>query len=128
MGRCGYRVGVRLGGGLRCCGLVLLSLLEWLSGVMSGSIGAVFGFYMVNNTLQSRATEMAPQMRGTAIAVFAFCLFMGQASGVAVCGLAIQLLHYGSTFAISGTGLALLGFWFATRIGAHRARVHARAT
>jgi predicted MFS family arabinose efflux permease len=75
---------------------------------------------MFHNTLQTRATEMAPQTRGTAIAVFAFCLFMGQASGVAVCGFAIRFLHYGWTFALTGAGLALLGFWFAVRIAVHR--------
>ena len=63
-----------------------------------------------------------------AIAVFAFCLFMGQAGGVAACGIAIRLLHYGWTFAISGAGLALLGYWFAVKIAKHRAQVQARTT
>ncbi|MEO8157535.1 MAG: MFS transporter [Betaproteobacteria bacterium] len=128
LARLGEKGFVRLGGALMFVCMALLPLLQWWQAAIPVFIVAGFGFYMFHNTLQTRATEMAPQMRGTAIAVFAFCLFMGQASGVAVCGLAIQLLHYGSTFAISGTGLALLGFWFATRIGAHRARVHARAT
>jgi MFS transporter, YNFM family, putative membrane transport protein len=83
---------------------------------------------MFHNTLQTRATEMAPQARGTAIAVFAFFLFMGQASGVAVCGVVIRYLHYGWTFAITGALLVLLGFWFATRIEAHRSHAHARIT
>ena len=87
-----------------------------------------FGFYMFHNTLQTRATEMAPKARGTAIAVFAFCLFMGQAGGVAVCGVAIRLLDYGWTFVISGAGLGLLGYWFAVRIAAHRAQGQARVT
>jgi predicted MFS family arabinose efflux permease len=81
---------------------------------------------MFHNTLQTRATEMAPQARGTAIAVFAFCLFMGQAGGVAIFGVIIRVLDYGWTFAISGAGLALLGIWFAGRIGAHRTHGQAR--
>ncbi len=83
---------------------------------------------MFHNTLQTRATEMAPQTRGTAIAVFAFCLFMGQASGVAVCGVAIRMLDYGWTFVISGAGLVLLGYWFAVRIAAHRSQGQPRVT
>jgi predicted MFS family arabinose efflux permease len=117
---------VRLGGTLLFICMALLPLLPWWQATIPIFIFAGFGFYMFHNTLQTKATEMAPQARGTAIAVFAFCLFMGQAGGVAVCGGVIRLLHYGWTFAASGAGLALLGFWFARRIAAHRLQVQAR--
>ena len=83
-------------------------------------IAAGFGFYMFHNTLQTKATEMAPQARGTAIAVFAFSLFMGQASGVALCGALIRVANYEWTFVAMGTTLAALGWWFATRVERHR--------
>jgi predicted MFS family arabinose efflux permease len=127
LARLGEKGFVRLGGALLFLCMALLPLLQWWQAAIPVFIVAGFGFYMFHNTLQTRATEMAPQARGTAIAVFAFCLFMGQAGGVAACGAAIHLLHYGWTFALSGTSLALLGFWFAARIEAHRAQVHARA-
>ena len=114
---------VRLGGGLIFICMATLPLLQWWQATIPLFIVAGFGFYMFHNTLQTRATEMAPRTRGTAIAVFAFCLFMGQAGGVAACGLMIRLLHYGWTFTIGGAALALLGFWFARRIDAHRSQV-----
>ena len=128
LARLGEKGFVRLGGALMFVCMAILPLLPWWQAAIPVFIVAGFGFYMFHNTLQTRATEMAPQMRGTAIAVFAFCLFMGQAGGVAACGVAIRLLHYGWTFAICGAGLAILGYWFAVRIAEHRARVQARAT
>ena len=128
LARLGEKDFVRLGGALLFICMAMLPLLPWWQAAIPVFIVAGFGFYMFHNTLQTRATEMAPQMRGTAIAVFAFCLFMGQAGGVVACGVAIRLLHYGWTFVISGAGLALLGYWFALRIGAHRSQVQARVT
>ena len=119
---------VRLGGALMFICMTVLPLLPWWQAAIPVFIVAGFGFYMFHNTLQTRATEMAPQTRGTAIAVFAFCLFMGQAGGVAVCGIAIRLLDYGWTFVISGAGLVLLGIWFAVRIAAHRSHGQPRVT
>ena len=122
LARLGEKGFVRLGGALMFICMAVLPLLPWWQAAIPVFIVAGFGFYMFHNTLQTRATEMAPQTRGTAIAVFAFCLFMGQAAGVAVCGVAIRLLDYGWTFAINGSGLVLLGIWFAVRIAAHRSQ------
>lgn len=122
LARLGEKGFVRLGGALMFICMAVLPLLPWWQAAIPVFIVAGFGFYMFHNTLQTRATEMAPQTRGTAIAVFAFCLFMGQAAGVAVCGVAIRQLDYGWTFAINGSGLVLLGIWFAVRIAAHRSQ------
>jgi predicted MFS family arabinose efflux permease len=128
LARLGEKGFVRLGGALMFICMAVLPLLPWWQAAVPVFIVAGFGFYMFHNTLQTRATEMAPQTRGTAIAVFAFCLFMGQASGVAVCGVAIRMLDYGWTFVISGAGLVLLGYWFAVRIAAHRSQGQPRVT
>jgi predicted MFS family arabinose efflux permease len=128
LARLGEKGFVRLGGALMFICMAALPLLPWWQATIPVFIIAGFGFYMFHNTLQTRATEMAPQARGTAIAVFAFCLFMGQAGGVAACGIAIRLLDYGWTFVISGAGLVLLGIWFAVRIAAHRSHGQARVT
>ncbi len=126
LARLGEQGFVRLGGTLLLLCMGAIALLPSWQATIPVFIIAGFGFYMFHNTLQTRATEMAPNARGTAIAVFAFCLFMGQAGGVAVCGIAIRLLHYAWTFALCGAGLALLGYWFAVRIAAHRSGVDAR--
>ena len=48
------------------------------------------GFYMLHNTLQTNATQMAPERRGTAVAAFACCFFLGQSVGVGVAGLVVD--------------------------------------
>jgi predicted MFS family arabinose efflux permease len=75
-----------------------------------------FGFYLLHNTLQTKATEMYASARGTAISAFALCLFCGQAVGVAVFGRAIARFGYGVSFAAAGVGLSLLALFFAGRL------------
>jgi predicted MFS family arabinose efflux permease len=112
--------GFVLAGGLILfvCFLALPLLPAWQATVPI-FIASGFGFYMFHNTLQTKATEMAPQARGTAIAVFAFSLFMGQASGVAACGLLISAVGYQWSFMLAGVGLLALGQWFAGRVRSH---------
>ena len=40
-----------------------------------------FGFYSIHNSLQTQATELAPDNRGAAVALFAFFFFVGQSAG-----------------------------------------------
>ncbi len=44
------------------------------------------GMYMLHATLQTNATQMAPEARGLAVSTFANALFLGQASGVWLAG------------------------------------------
>ena len=64
-----------------------------------------FGTYLYHNTLQTHATQMAPAVRGTAVALFAFCLFTGQAIGVSVAGFMFD--HDGSTLMLLVPAMAL---------------------
>ncbi len=75
-----------------------------------------FGFYMLHNTLQTKATEMYPQARGTAISAFALSLFCGQAIGVALFGRAIAHVGYPPAFVVTGLALLLLAVWFARQL------------
>lgn len=111
---------VKIGSGLLLACFAVLPLLPYWQLTVAVFVVAGFGFYMFHNTLQTKATEMAPQSRGTAIAVFAFALFMGQASGVAVFGGLIRLVHYEWAFVASGLCLAVLGPWFASRVERQR--------
>jgi predicted MFS family arabinose efflux permease len=83
-------------------------------------VGIGFGFYMFHNTLQTRASEMAPHARGSAVSLFAFCLFLGQAIGVSAFGAGIALAGYVPLLVGAGVGLALLGHWFRRRLAVHR--------
>jgi predicted MFS family arabinose efflux permease len=63
------------------------------------------GYYTMHGTLQTRATEMAPESRGAAISLFAFFFFMGQATGPQVLGRILKSNGYGPTFITAGIGL-----------------------
>ena len=65
------------------------------------------GFYMLHNTLQTHATQMAPERRGTAVAAFACCFFLGQSIGVGLAGLAVDRL--GTAPVLAAGALGLLG-------------------
>ena len=71
------------------------------------------GYYMLHNTLQTNATQMTPQARGTAVAIFSSALYLGQTLGAAINGIVVD--HFGSlpVFAIAAAGLLGLGLWFA---------------
>jgi predicted MFS family arabinose efflux permease len=63
------------------------------------------GYYTMHGTLQTRATEMAPEARGTAVSLFAFFFFMGQATGPLLLGSILKAKGYGPAFITSGVGL-----------------------
>ena len=69
-------------------------------------------FYMLHNTLQVHATEMAPEARGSAVSSFAFCLFLGQAAGVAALGLLVEWVGYRPVMLVVALGLVALALWF----------------
>jgi predicted MFS family arabinose efflux permease len=77
---------------------------------------AGFGFYLLHNTLQTRATEMAPEARGTGLSVFAFSLFTGQAAGVQLGAAGIRTVGYHWTFTGAGLLLLAMGIWFSGRL------------
>ncbi len=65
------------------------------------------GFYMMHNTLQTHATQMASERRGTAVAAFACCFFLGQSLGVGLAGLVVD--HAGTGWVLAAGALGLLG-------------------
>ena len=70
-----------------------------------------FAFNMLHNTLQIRATEMAPHARGIGLALFSFAWTLGQGVGVYVMGAGVGLVGYASMVAIYGAGFGLFGVW-----------------
>lgn len=64
------------------------------------------GFYMLHNTLQTNATQMAPERRGAAVSAFAFCYFLGQSTGLALAGWVVG--HIGTTGLIAAGGVCVL--------------------
>ena len=71
------------------------------------------GFYMLHNTLQTNATQMAPESRGTAVAMFVSAFFLGQSAGVAIGAWVIDTASVSWLFASSAAILPVLGVGFA---------------
>lgn len=78
------------------------------------------GLYMMHNTLQMLATQMAPEARGGALALFATCLFTGQSAGVWLASHAVDEAGTAPVFAVAAIGLPLLALEFRRRLATHR--------
>jgi len=122
------QTGLTLGGGLVIAAAFLALAVEpawwlaflalavepawWLAPVATTAIG--LGFYMFHNTLQTKATQMTPEARGTAVSFFTSALYLGQTIGVAAGALVIDRL--GAVPLYIGTAIAfpLLALWFAS--------------
>ncbi len=78
------------------------------------------GFYMLHNTLQVHATQMAPETRGAAVALFAFFLFTGQSMGIWLASHAVDSVGTQPVFVVAALGLPLLALDFRRRLAAHR--------
>ncbi|MDP2329785.1 MAG: MFS transporter [Reyranella sp.] len=104
--------------GLAFAGMALApsAEVEFAAIVVSG-----VSFYMFHNTLQVHGTQMAPEARGAGMALFALCLFLGQAIGVPVAAPIVDRWGAPPVFWAAAIFLPLLAFWFAhaiTRRGA----------
>jgi len=69
-----------------------------------------FGFYMLHNTMQTQATELAPTARGSALALFASSFFLGQGIGPVIAGGISHAVGFGVLFIGAGLLIAVLGF------------------
>jgi predicted MFS family arabinose efflux permease len=75
-----------------------------------GTVGT--GFYMLHTTVQTHVTQVAPEERGSAVALFATFLFLGQATGVWLAGRVVDAAGVPPVFAFAAAGLAVLSFAF----------------
>jgi YNFM family putative membrane transporter len=73
-------------------------------------------FYMLHNTLQTHGTQMAPEARGAAMALFALCLFVGQAIGVPIAAPIVDRWGAPPVFWAAAIVLPLLALWFAAAL------------
>src|SRR5581483_6416540 len=71
------------------------------------------GYYMLHSTLQTRATELAPGARGTAVSLFAFSFFLGQGAGAAALGRVVDGPGYVPALLVAGLGMLVLGIAYA---------------
>lgn len=101
------------GGSLMGVSFLVLGFAAWWPLTPIACLCAGFGFFMFHNTMQLHATQMAPTARGTAVSLFASCLFIGQAVGVLLAANLIALLSSAVVIALGGGGIMALGFLLA---------------
>ena len=103
----------RWGACILSAAMVALSLSPnvWVAAPACFLVG--LGFYMLHNTLQINATQMAPERRGAAVSMFAFCFFVGQSAGVSMAGWLVERIGIPSVIQISALGVLLVGNIFA---------------
>lgn len=101
-----------------CLGLAVFSAW-WQAACCLFGLG--LAFYMIHNSMQTEATEIAPATRGSAVALFAACLFSGSAAGPLVFGPMVQGFGIAPSFVVLAVGMLLLGQAVMRRIVGDRA-------
>ena len=99
----------------------LLSVLPlwWLHALAMAVCG--IGYYMLHNSLQIEATELAPAARGSAVALFACGFFIGIGIGPPLFGVLVHAAGFTCALLGLALGLALLGQVVVRRIVAQPA-------
>jgi predicted MFS family arabinose efflux permease len=112
--------------GLAIAGTLLLAsglaLAAWTPIPWVAPVGCLLGglgFYMLHNTLQTNATQMAPERRGAGMALFASLFFGGQAVGVAMAGIVAERAQPIAVILVAAAAILPVGFNFA-RLRRHR--------
>lgn len=90
--------------------LAIALATEWIY-IVPCVVGLGIAFYLMHNTIQTKATEVAADARGAAVALYASAWAVGQALGAAAGGTAVALIGYAPTIAAFGAGFAVLGLW-----------------
>ncbi len=105
---------------LAAAGTVVIALsvlgIAWAPSLAAAPVtcfGVGLGFYMLHNTLQTNATQMAPTRRGSAVALFASLFFLGQSLGVAAAGKLAEGIGTTHTLTISALAMLPVGIGYA---------------
>ena len=115
-------IGLALLGGffITTAWIILAAGQSWIW-ALPASYFVGLGFYMLHNTLQTNATQMVPQARGTAVSLFASGFFLGQSLGVTLDS--ILFSHHGaiSMFLVAACAMPIISILFALLLRArHR--------
>jgi predicted MFS family arabinose efflux permease len=114
------RLGVRrmclLGsaGGAACYAALVALPLWWLDAI--AMFGAGVAFYMLHNSMQTEATELAPSARASAVALFACGFFVGQGVGPLVFGGLLHALGPRISLVLVAAAIVVLGRVVVARI------------
>jgi predicted MFS family arabinose efflux permease len=104
------------GGATLAIAFVILAVepVAWFAPLAILCIG--LGFYMLHNTLQTNATQMTPEARGTAVGIFSAGLYLGQTAGSAVGGFVFDRFTAVPVFLGAAAVLLATGFYFSRQL------------
>jgi predicted MFS family arabinose efflux permease len=111
----------RYGGGLVSVAFVVVAISNSWWWAVPACFVAGLGFYMLHNTLQINATQMAPERRGAAVAAFAASYFIGQSAGITVFGFLIPTVGTAGVIVLGAAGVMVVSLSFARLMKLHRA-------
>lgn len=100
------------GGVIVAAGLLAIGLASTWWWAVPGCLLTGLGFYMLHNTLQINATQMAPERRGAAVSAFASCFFLGQSTGVGLAGLVVEQVGTSTVIIAGALGVMAVAFHF----------------
>ena len=106
---------IRIGGATAALALIGFALAPSLVVATLAGLGLGLGFYMIHNAIQTRATELAPQARGSAMSLHAFAFFGGQSLGPIAYGLGAMVFGLPITLALAGAAIMVLALLLARR-------------
>ncbi len=118
--RLGEQGFARVGGALFGAGILFMLLVPGLPFAMTGCFAAGLGFYMLHNTLQTLGSQISPQARGSAMALFAFSLFFGQTLGVASAAWVVEHWGFAPVLWVSSLATVALGLLLAAQLARAR--------
>ena len=109
--------GLALGGGLLlAAGFLVLAAATSVTIAPVVMVVLGLGYYMLHNTLQSNATQMAPEVRGLGVSMFALSLFLGQSLGVALAGPVVDRLGAPAVYIVAAVILPAIAVWFRSKL------------
>jgi MFS transporter, YNFM family, putative membrane transport protein len=106
----------RLGAGLVALASLVVAFTPFWPLALPACLAGGFGFFMLHNTLQANAAQMAPTARGTAVSLFAASLFLGQSVGVFFAAKLIDQLGSANVVAAGGVGVLAVGVYFSVAL------------
>jgi predicted MFS family arabinose efflux permease len=90
----------------------VIALTPWWPLAIPACFAAGFGFAMLHNTLQAKATQMVPTARATGVTLFAGSLFLGQSLGVLALAALMDLFSPSAVMACDAIAVVALGLFF----------------
>ncbi len=117
------QIGIANAGGLIMAGAFFALAVEPTWTLAPFAVTAIgFGFYMLHNTLQTVGSQMTPDARGTAVAIFASMYYLGQTIGTTLSAPIVDRFGAPPLFLVSMVLLPVLAWQFTRGLKRHNAQ------